>query len=376
MEKKNNKIDNEELNKCIKIYKKLGSILITFITIAIVALVIYLLAKLNVLGIIGEFLKLLIPLFISIIIAWLLNPLIDKLDKHMPRLLACIISYVVIIGIIVFIFYLIIPSIVGQGSNLIKNIPKYIKEINKFIGNLFKDNPDAKEKVFKTINAFYNKVSDSAGTTIINSTKSIVSFIANLVFTLMISFYLSFDYHKVNKSFYKFIPDRYMDAVKSLFHKINKTLRRYFDGVLIVMLLVFITQSIGFSLAGLKSPLVFALFCALTDIIPYFGPWIGGIPAAIFGFVIDPLVGLFTCISIIVCQTLENNFYQPLIMGHSMSLHPVVIMLGLVIFGRFFGIIGMVICVPVIATIKIILEFVNEKTNFFQKIKNYKKKTA
>ena len=372
------KINYKNLNKCIGTYEKLGKILITLATILIVVFVIYLLNKLNVLGIIGEFLTLLIPLFAGVIIAWLLNPLVDKMSKHMPRLLSCIITYLIVIGIIVFLFYLIIPSIISQGSNLINNIPKYIKEINKFISNLFKDNPDGKKKVFKTINTLYNKISSTAGNKIINGTVSFVSFIAKFVFTLMISFYLSYDYHKMKKGIHKFVPAKYSDDFNDLMHRINTSLRRYFDGVLIVMFLVFITQSIGFTLAGLKSPLVFALFCAITDIIPYFGPWIGAIPAIIVGFVIDPWTGLFTCISIVVCQTLENNFYQPLIMGHNMKLHPVAIMLGLVIFGHFFGAIGMILATPILATIKIILSFINEKVNFMDKIKNYggKKKVA
>jgi hypothetical protein len=129
------------------------------------------------------------------------------------------------------------------------------------------------------------------------------------------------------------------------------------------MLLVFITQSIGLSLTGLKAPLVFALFCALMDIIPYFGPYIGAIPAVLVGFTQSPIVGVFCIVSIVVVQLLENNFYQPLIMGHTMKLHPVTIMLGLLIFQHFFGIIGMIVATPVIACGKEILTFINEKFN-------------
>ena len=134
------------------------------------------------------------------------------------------------------------------------------------------------------------------------------------------------------------------------------------------MLLVFITQSIGLTLAGLQAPLIFALFCALTDVIPYFGPYIGAIPAIIVGFTMDPLVGICCIISILVVQALENNFYQPLIMGHTMKLHPVTIMLGLLIFQHFFGIIGMIVATPVIACAKVIFNFINEKFNIVDKL--------
>ena len=131
------------------------------------------------------------------------------------------------------------------------------------------------------------------------------------------------------------------------------------------MLIVFITQMIGLTLAGLEAPIVFALFCAITDIIPYFGPYIGGIPAVIVGFTISPITGICVLIAIIIVQLLENNFYQPLIMGHTMKLHPVTIMVGLLIFQHFFGILGMVIATPVIACLKILTEFLNEKLDIF-----------
>ena len=134
------------------------------------------------------------------------------------------------------------------------------------------------------------------------------------------------------------------------------------------MLLVFITQCIGLTLAGIEAPILFALFCAVTDIIPYFGPYIGGVPAVIVGFTISPITGICVLISILVVQILENNFYQPLIMGHTMKLHPVTIMIGLLIFQDFFGIIGMVVATPVIACLKVLITFINEKLGLMNKI--------
>ena len=122
--------------------------------------------------------------------------------------------------------------------------------------------------------------------------------------------------------------------------------------------------------------MLFALFCAVTDVIPYFGPYIGAIPAIIVGFTISPITGICVIISIVVVQLLENNFYQPLIMGHTMQLHPVTIMLGLLIFQHFFGILGMVIATPVIACIKVLLLFINEKLGLFDMINGEDNKSS
>ncbi len=143
--------------------------------------------------------------------------------------------------------------------------------------------------------------------------------------------------------------------------RFDNTLRKYVTGVLLIMCLVFITQSIGFALAGLPAPLIFALFCAITDVIPYFGPYIGGIPAVIVAFTISPVVGIWTIVAILIVQNLENNFYQPLIMGHAMELHPVTIIVGLLLFGHYFGLVGMIFATPIMACIKILAEFIKEK---------------
>ena len=193
--------------------------------------------------------------------------------------------------------------------------------------------------------------------------KSIVNGGLNFILGLMVGFYILFDYNKINEYIKNMIPKDWQESYDELTKRINTSLRGYVQGVLLIMLLVFLTQCIGLTLAGMEAPIIFALFCAVTDIIPYFGPYIGGIPAVIVGFTISPITGICVLISILIVQLLENNFYQPLIMGHTMKLHPVTIMIGLLIFQHFFGIIGMVVATPVIACIKVLITFFNEKLN-------------
>ena len=180
----------------------------------------------------------------------------------------------------------------------------------------------------------------------------------------MIGFYMLFDFDKINITVINHLPNAWKDNYIELTTRINTSLRKYVQGVFSVMFLVFITQSIGLTLAGLNAPLLFALFCAVTDIIPYFGPYIGAIPVVLVGFTISPTCGVFCIIAIVIVQLLENNFYQPLIMGHTMELHPVIIMISLLIFQHFFGIIGMVVATPVVACLKVIFMFVDEKVHF------------
>ena len=157
------------------------------------------------------------------------------------------------------------------------------------------------------------------------------------------------------------LPKKFQKDARELGNEMNNSLRKFVNGAILDSIFVFIITSIAFGIVGLKAPLLFGLFCAITNVIPYAGPYIGGIPAVIVGFSQSILIGILTLISIVVIQFLEGNFLQPVIMSKTTKLHPVTIMVGLLIFGHFFGIIGMLISTPVIAVCKSVLMFFLEK---------------
>ena len=269
-----------------------------------------------------------------------------------------------------------IPSFTDQIKEFVKALPDIIDNlitfvadiINKFDNNNTINTSKMKKEITNFLSNYGTSIASNVPKYALSVGKSVVSSGINFGLGLMVGFYLLYDFNKLNGKIKKILPNSWKKNYNELIDRINNSLRNYVQGVLIVMLLVFLTQSIGLTLAGMKAPLVFALFCAVTDIIPYFGPYIGGIPAVIVGFTISPITGLCVLISIIIVQLLENNFYQPLIMGHTMKLHPVTIMLGLLIFQHFFGILGMIIATPVIACLKILFIFINEKLHILEKI--------
>ena len=136
------------------------------------------------------------------------------------------------------------------------------------------------------------------------------------------------------------------------------------SGALIDSTLVFIISALCLWMVGLKAPLLFGLFCGITNVIPYAGPYIGGAPAVIVGFSQGMTTGLLTLLVIAIIQFIEGNFFQPVIMSKTTKLHPVTIMLGLLVFGYFWGIIGMVISTPIIAALKALFIYFENKYNF------------
>ena len=381
--KKDDKINYTNLNKTINITNHI--LKLTYIVLIIVFLILLstLFKRYHIFSFIGEVLSVISPLFIGFIIAWLVDPLITKLSNgKVNRVVASIIVYVLIVGIIVSIIVLTFPALGSQIKDLINQLPTTLLSLKNSLDKLISsfggtgvDITKFNDDIYSKINAFISSSSTSFANGLIGFGKGLVNFIAKITLAIMIGFYLSLTFNKLNDNIKSKISKKWLPYYEELLDKLNTTLRSYVGGVLLIMLLVFITQAIGFSLAGLKAPLVFALFCALTDIIPYFGPWIGGIPAVVVGFTMSPLIGLLTLIAIFVVQQLENNFYQPLIMGHTMSLHPIVIMLGLLLFGHFFGVLGMIIATPVIACIKVIIDYIKEVLQTNKKMRTQAKES-
>lgn len=372
--KKDKELDITSLNEMIHTSKKFMNIAYFMAIVAVVLLGTFILKEWHIFEIIKEFLVVISPIFIGFIIAWLLDPLVGKLEnKKVPRIVSCIIVYLLFIGGLLLTVYAFIPTLVTQVKDFIDTIPGILSELKELTNGIFTSlggtqGEAIKDQVYSAIEGFGISLTQNLPDTIFNFGKGLVSGGMTFFLAIMIGFYMLFDFNKINDFILDNIPKHWKNGYKELGSRLNDSLRSYLQGLVLVMLLVFVTQSIGLTLAGLDAPLIFALFCALTDIIPYFGPYIGAIPAIIVGFTISPLVGIGCIISILVVQALENNFYQPLIMGHTMKLHPVTIMLGLLIFQHFFGIIGMIVATPVIACGKVILNFVDEKFHLIDRL--------
>ena len=380
---KDKEVDYRSLNEILSIGSKLARIFFIICIIAIVLLVTYLIKEWGFLSFFKDFIIVISPIFIGFIIAWLFDPLVRWLQKKkIPRILGCIIVYLLILGGLFLLLYLLIPTFIDQIKDFVGTIPDLLKELKGFIDKLFQTFGNTtninvggiKKEIYEVIEKFGLTLTTSIPSALLNVSKSIVSGALSLVLGLMIGFYMLFDFDKLNKKITNLIPKKWRKNYKELGTRLNVSLRGYVQGLLSIMALVFITQSIGMTLVGLKAPLIFALFCAITDIIPYFGPYIGAIPAVLVAFTMSPLTGICCIIAIVIVQLLENNFYQPLIMGHTMKLHPVTIMIGLLIFQHFFGIIGMIVATPVIAALKVILKFIDEKANIIKKMTGEDKK--
>jgi Predicted permease len=368
----NNEINKQELNDVISLGKKILRVLYVFAFLAILYTITIVIKEWQVKEFVVTILKIVSPLFIGLGIAWLFDPFVKWLvKKGVRRSLGTLITYFIFLGIVAIIVGSIIPILFEQINEFAKSVPAIIDTlkgwIDGFLGTFSDiegfDPKSFRADVFKGIGEIGTGLTNDLPTITMNIFKVLISGIGNILIGLVIGFYLLMSFDGVNETVVTIIPKRFRKNTRQLMEATNASLRKFVEGAVLDGALIFIVTSLALWAVGLKAPMLFGLFCGITNVIPYAGPYIGGAPAVIVGFSQSPTIGILTLISIVVIQFIEGNFFQPLIMSKTTKLHPVTIMLGLLIFGHFFGIIGMVISTPLIAIIKVVFEFFDEKYN-------------
>ena len=367
--KKDETLDIEKINKSVGLLNKILKIMFILIAIVGIYLIIKLCQELKIKDTVLVLLKTVAPVFIGLFVAWLFDPIVKKLKrKGIKRGIGALIVYVVFLSFLVILLSTIIPLLTEQINDFVKTLPSVFNTIKDWIEGVLDglsiegfDIKNFENEVIGKIEVWGADLAQSLPNITVNFVKSFFSGILSFVIGLIIGFYFLIGFDNAGELIITLLPKKVQNDTRDLANEVNTSFRRFINGALIDATFVFIITSIAFAIVGLKAPLLFGLFCGLTNIIPYAGPYIGGAPAVIVGFSQGPLTGVLTLLVVAVIQFLEGNFLQPVIMSKTTKLHPVTIITGLLVFGHFFGIIGMAISTPIIAAVKAIFMFFNEK---------------
>ena len=369
MFKKDNKLNMLKVNESVDLLSKILKIAYILIIIVGIYAITLISKEWGIFKFLGTILSILTPFFIGFIIAWLFNPIVTWLQKQkVHRVLGTVIVYVVFLSFVYLLLASIFPLLSEQVNDIVVAIPEVINGIKDFISDFFAkfsktsiDLSSVKTEVLSYINNIGRNLTSTLPTKVMSIITSVFSGLGTFGIGLIIGFYMLFNFDNVSSTMISFLPKKIRSTTSDLLSKINETLIDYVQGTLFVSFAIFVASYIGFLLIGVKAPLLFATFCGITNIIPYVGPFIGGAPVALITLSQNPATGVLVIIYMVGIQWLESLVLQPIIMSKAMKLHPVTILIGLLIFEHFFGIFGMIIATPVIATLKTIFNFYNEK---------------
>ncbi|MCI9279972.1 MAG: AI-2E family transporter [Bacilli bacterium] len=371
MEKKTKEeINIKNVNEVVSLSSKILHLLYITMIIGCVFVATLLIKEWGILQFVFSLLKVLAPLFIGFVIAWLFNPMVKKLEsKGIPRMAGSILVYAIFL-VIVFIFLrVLVPTIYTQVNELISNLPGIFGELKNSLNAFFLKFSDIEgidigtiqNNIMNTLEVKLTEFTTSAPTTILNMAVSFFSSLVTIGLGLFVGLYMLFDFDAISKHFLNMLPKKRQFEASVLLNNIGGEVRKSVNGTLLVATMVFICDSIGFAVIGLQAPVLFGLLCGVTDLIPYIGPYIGGAVAVVIGFSQSTFIGVMTLIICVIVQCVENFILQPIVMSKTMKLHPVTIMIGLLVFEHFFGILGMILATPCIALLKVIWEFITTK---------------
>ena len=368
------KINYKKVNEVVSLTSKILNLVYIAMIIGIIFIATLLIKEWGILKFVMTILKVATPFFIGFVIAWLFNPLVVKLENRgWNRAVASMVIFLVFILIIFAFFSMLIPTIYTQLNDLIASLPGIFNSLKNWITN-FLNNFNSSDMVdVASIEANIFKSMEDLGTNITTNLPSMIMNIVGVVFSglgtmaisLVVGLYLLFDFNNATDHLLKYIPKTHKYEIETLINQIGEELRKCVRGTLTIACMVFVCDSLGFALAGLKAPILFGLLCGITDLIPYIGPYVGGAAAVIVGFSQNPMTGIIVLSVAVIVQLIENYVLQPVVMSKTVELHPVTIIIGLLIFGHFFGIIGMILAMPIMSLIKVVYRFFATKYDWF-----------
>ena len=294
-----------------------------------------------------------IVLFIfALIIASAIAPVVNFLEKiKIPRVIGALIFYIVIIGIIVFLASLIVPSVAKNIKELSLNLPDYIESLSI----KFESIRNASSKygtILSKIQEYLSGIGETLrkiGSNIVSTAVGVFGGVFSVLLILVMSFYISVQKKGVQRVLTAIIPIHYRDHLLDLWERAQKKPGRWLQGQLFLGIIVGILVYIGLYFLNIKFAILLAILAGTLEIFPYIGPVLAGIPAVILGFLQAPILGLWVLLLYVIIQQLENYLIVPLVMSKVVGLNPIMVILALLIGGKLGGILGMILAVPLAA---------------------------
>lgn len=300
-------------------------------------------------------------LLISFAISYTLKPLQKIMEqRRISRKTSALILICGLILILVSIFIFLIPSIFKESLN----INYTINNIQRFVDNIYsKLKPISSNKIiYAAMDNFYGKINNyaiSIFTKIFDTVLNIGESIVMIAVIPIISYYFLSDGDYISNRLLNFLPVKSRNMAKKISSDIDKILGRYIVSQLFLCGLIGVATFIILLLLKVDFPVILSILNGFFNIVPYFGPIFGAVPAIFIALLDSPQKALWAALWLYILQQIEGNILSPKITGDSVSMHPLIVILLLIIGGETAGFVGMILAIPIGVIIKVIYEDLN-----------------
>lgn len=357
-------------------------------------------------------LELIMPILFGLIIAYLLTPVLNYAERSIlvPLADACKISETpkrekiirgigitltscFILAIVYFVFAMLLSQIVPSIRNIVSNFDTYIGNLSQWLNEILKDNPALSEYVTTSIGKYYEELENWFDVEVLNKLSSlikrfsfgvinVVGVVWNFIIGFIIAVYVLSSKEKfagqAKKILYAFFEKDTANTIIRNFRFTHRTFIGFVSGKILDSFIIGVLCFIGTTILKTPYAALVSVVIGLTNVIPFFGPFLGAVPCSILIFVVDPLHPLnclYFIIFIFVLQQFDGNILGPKILGGSTGLAGFWVIFAITLFGGLFGVLGMIVGVPVFAiiyaTIKSVVNTALAKKQMVQETESY-----
>ncbi|NMB30819.1 MAG: AI-2E family transporter [Clostridiales bacterium] len=355
----------------------------SLIVIGVSILFVFTISKINLFfSILKKILGILSPFIMGFVIAYILNPIVKffefkcynklfkkKAKKKVSRALSLITTYLLAILVFSAIIAFIVPSVIESLFGIADNMPAYINNVQNWATDLVDKNPtlakllDDQIDTISTYTAdFLTEIMPTMKKVLSNATIAIVAFVSGIfdvILGFIISIYILISKEKFiaqsKKILFSILPSKSCMRIIQIYRKLNSVLIRSIMGQLLDSLIVGIICFIGMTILKMPYTVLISVIVGSTNIIPFFGPFIGAIPSALLILLVDPIKMIWFLVFILILQQVDGNYIGPRIQGESTGLSAFWVIFALLVGGGLFGFAGMIIYVPLFSILYMLI---------------------
>lgn len=301
-------------------------------------------------------------------LALLISFPVRALSRLMPRGLAVLLTYLILVVLALLAFAILIPLLVEQLSSLIAATPELARQSDQFARSLLQPladrdllsgaSPDeVMSNLLDSLSERAQGLAQNLLSGIVGLLSTTVSLAVNVVGALFVSVYLLLDVRRIKAAYLRALPHDYRRDGLQLWDAEGASLSRYLGGLLFVVVIQGLLSTIALSFIGVPYAILLGAWVSVTAIIPYLGAILGAIPGLILALFISPTTAILTALAYLGIQQLEGNVLTPRIQGQALRVHPILVLLAVVAGGALGGLVGIILAVPVLAVFRVLLDF-------------------
>lgn len=309
-----------------------------------------------------------LPILLAMVISFVLNPVVDffvavpiwPFHRHLPRGVATLLSFVCAAILVTIIAVFLFTPFIIEFYKFLADLPSLIFKL-KMISIEFEKNTHNVEIPDNIHNIIDQVLNGATAYTIdlakrmLNTAFSVASGAVELVVVPVLTYYFLKDWRFLKGDLLAVFPGETRHKAKVIIDEMAEVVSQYIRGQILVSIVIGLMVFAGMYLMGVQYPMVLGLLAMLTETIPIVGPIVGSLPAILLAYATAPALALKVIIFYLMIHQLENHVVVPKIMGHSIALHPVIIIISLLVGGKLFGIAGMILAVPVAALLRVLV---------------------